>query len=1218
MKRTLVPVLLLAASSAALAGSPASYTGANGNWSSAANWSTNPNVPINGAVTYDVAINGKIVTYDVPGSNSVDTLLLTNSTLTLTATHNLSAINAFAASGSTINAQGATFSDPASASVDSSTLSVSSGGSISLGSVTTLSTTTAGTTLQVDGGTSSISLPDLTTLTLFHNGFTARAQNAGDLELNTLTTMNNTGNIFEGTTFIATGTNSIVRANGLTSLTTDGVAVTLQSQTGGLAEMNGLTSTTATGTFSNFDALADGFNSRTHVNALTTMTLNGNENILKASNGGDVGAPLLATLNNTPASTGKLTLQALGPGSVVNVPLLGGSALNYVNATVQNGGTINWGTPTTLQNGSITVDAAGTINIAQLTNIDSTGLTASNGGSISLPLVTAYATAISDGATFTANTGSTITLANLATTSNPGGSLFGSFNLTANGFGAKISLPALTTVSVKGEADTFTALNAGTLDLPALTTFANNDAFFEQLNLKATGFGSTINAPSLGTAPQSHIYVTVSKGGTVNWANPTVLKAGGITIDTSGTINIQQLTNIDSTSINAANGVSITLPNVTAYSTIAGTGATLQASGSSSTLFLPNLTSITNPGDIFSGLTFSANGSGATVSLPALQNVTTNAASMIFQAKAGGTLTANSLTVTNNGSGGLFGSISFTADGLGSHLQMNALATMHLDGASNSLTASNGGLLELPALATVTTGGSIFDSLSVHSSGTGSRVNLASLRSTLSIPDTLALSQNGELDLAGSNGPLAISFSADFTDATGTLDVYVDQTLVASITPGTLNAYQGYQFISNNIPANPVIRFISNGTNAAVTVKDYSIAPLSAGLGTFNGVWSLSATDTMFPGAAAWTNNATRTTPNSATFTGAPNAVLVNGAIDVGAITFASSGWVLNAGSGALAFGGTGNMNITTNGGTNTINALIANGTGTGGGTTSLTKSGPGTLVLGNANTYTGTTTLAAGKLLVTNSAGSATGSGNVTLNGGLLGGSGKITGTVLGGNAAHTIAPSALFPGTNTLTLGGLTTNASTVLAFNLNSPASSDKLVITNNNALAIDGGTIAVTAPSSPGSLGYFKIIQYTGVIQGLGLTMLTLPTAPNMSYSLDTTSNPGFITLHRGMLGDANDDGTVNFADFVALSNHYGQSGQDWSSADFDHNGTINFSDFVILSNHYGQSINGSGFTASPDELAALQAFGASASAVPEPASLALLALAAPALLRRRKR
>ena len=52
-----------------------------------------------------------------------------------------------------------------------------------------------------------------------------------------------------------------------------------------------------------------------------------------------------------------------------------------------------------------------------------------------------------------------------------------------------------------------------------------------------------------------------------------------------------------------------------------------------------------------------------------------------------------------------------------------------------------------------------------------------------------------------------------------------------------------------------------------------------------------------------------------------------------------------------------------------------------------------------------------------------------------------------------------------------------------------------------------------------------------------------------------------------MGDANLDGKVNFADFLALSNNFGEEGG-WADGDFDGNGTIEFADFIVLAANYG--------------------------------------------------
>ena len=80
----------------------------------------------------------------------------------------------------------------------------------------------------------------------------------------------------------------------------------------------------------------------------------------------------------------------------------------------------------------------------------------------------------------------------------------------------------------------------------------------------------------------------------------------------------------------------------------------------------------------------------------------------------------------------------------------------------------------------------------------------------------------------------------------------------------------------------------------------------------------------------------------------------------------------------------------------------------------------------------------------------------------------------------------------------------------------------------------------------------------------------------------------VDVRQTFLGDADLSGSVEFADFLILSNNFGQAGS-WGNGDFDNNGTVEFADFLALAENFGEV---------SDRLAA----------VPEPTSKTLLVAA----------
>jgi hypothetical protein len=71
---------------------------------------------------------------------------------------------------------------------------------------------------------------------------------------------------------------------------------------------------------------------------------------------------------------------------------------------------------------------------------------------------------------------------------------------------------------------------------------------------------------------------------------------------------------------------------------------------------------------------------------------------------------------------------------------------------------------------------------------------------------------------------------------------------------------------------------------------------------------------------------------------------------------------------------------------------------------------------------------------------------------------------------------------------------------------------------------------------------------------------------MGVNVDDTATLVTFTL----LGDANLDRTVGFADLVQVAQNYGTSGKRWVSGDFDYDGDVGFADLVDVAQNYGAS------------------------------------------------
>ena len=98
-------------------------------------------------------------------------------------------------------------------------------------------------------------------------------------------------------------------------------------------------------------------------------------------------------------------------------------------------------------------------------------------------------------------------------------------------------------------------------------------------------------------------------------------------------------------------------------------------------------------------------------------------------------------------------------------------------------------------------------------------------------------------------------------------------------------------------------------------------------------------------------------------------------------------------------------------------------------------------------------------------------------------------------------------------------------------------------------IFGGAIFSSSADARHNVGYADSAD--GIVHGL------IGPAVRAQFTLD---------------GDANLDGTVNFADLLLLAQNYGKHEANWDQGDFNYDGNVGFNDLLLLAQNFGSSLN----------------------------------------------
>ncbi len=403
--------------------------------------------------------------------------------------------------------------------------------------------------------------------------------------------------------------------------------------------------------------------------------------------------------------------------------------------------------------------------------------------------------------------------------------------------------------------------------------------------------------------------------------------------------------------------------------------------------------------------------------------------------KAANNLSGLNLTTSSNTVGAVAGSIGSATVTLSGNSKLTLNATGAMTDNPNPIRIDNG-TLELGTSAAVTAPLALTNRpIQLHGAG-GATINNAnnanSNANTLSLGTVSATASGAKTLTLGGINTGANTISGNLTNGTGTIGVTKAGTGNWTLI-GTANTFTGAITLSSTTTSAGTLAYASAGGANAITFNQTT------------GSATLSYTGSEKTMSGPITANA-----------------LTSGTITLVA---SGSGAVNYSNPASLGSAGSGIKNLVLSG-TNTGNNILAgqwvNNTGA---AATLTKNGGGTWVISGNNTYTGITSVTAGKLLINGDQSSATGNVSVAANA-TLGGTG-----IIGGNT--TIA-------------------ANGKLEFNLSTAAAShDKLELAAAKSLTFSGAsvlTITGTAGAAPGS---YTLLTAPGGIIGSAPATLNLP-------------------------------------------------------------------------------------------------------------------------------
>lgn len=494
------------------------------------------------------------------------------------------------------------------------------------------------------------------------------------------------------------------------------------------------------------------------------------------------------------------------------------------------------------------------------------------------------------------------------------------------------------------------------------------------------------------------------------------------------------------------------------------------------------------------------------------------------------------------------------------------------------LAINNGSTLQMGAdltsNRTITLGANdkaaVFDLNSHHFTPTGEITGDGKLKVTSSSSDagsTLSLdrtnSYKGDTEIAGTGNAKNVTVNVSKTGAFGS-----NESSIVNVNNGaTLNvigAETSLQSLTMNI-ADSLLTLADTVTaaSAKLNLTGTAKAVLTGNATGGNATVSVAKDSTLAleenanGGNADVTNSGLMTMADVAMTENTHVKNLAGGKVDISAVNSATSIGSLS-GAGNVELGNKelslGNLHLD-----DVISGIISGNDG------SLVKIGDGTLTLAGDNTYSGTTDVNEGVLLVNGNQSAATGQVAVK-SGATLGGNGIIGGAIDVLDDGH-ITAGATINSVGKLTTGSLTLSDNAQLDYQFGqayTPGGAFNDLIDVNGDLTLDGKLNIETSPGGSFDVGVYRVINYTGTLSNNVMDIANAPEAADSLYVQTSVKNQVNLVNHAGLTlrfwdgnggenGELKNNGVINGGDGIWQSS---QGNDNWTTDESTPEGALN--------------------------------------------------------------